>query len=303
MPVNSLYLTKRPDSVYYVLPFSQVQQALQNGNDFKIQILPEEVVRLNASRVSTAARPLIAVILGLDGGDYAIDENYVKALTQAGADLTFIHYDDVDEQLENLSPDGILLPGGCFDSPAEFYAKPELLSPDHVVSARSLAYIYAIDYANEKQLPMLGICAGFQMLAGLAGATMYVNVKNETGTQLSHKEDKLLCPHQVRLVEGSKLRRLSQNAEILNVNSVHTEGVMPWDSAAENGYMVSAYAVEKGNDNRNLVIEAIEKIGLHFVIGVQWHPEYLYTTQAEAFALFSAFVASAACNHEEKNED
>lgn len=285
MAEKVLYLeSPKDDSVYYLLSPQKVQTALTEGEPFGI--------RLPQSR-RDKSKPLVAVILGLEKGDYAIDKNYVEALLAAGADLTFIHYDDVDSQLENAQPDAFLLPGGCFDSPAEFYKEPQRLPPEHELSPRSLAYIYAIDYANENQTPVFGICAGFQMLAGMAGAKMYVSLKDELACPLPHKEPKDKIAHDVQLEPDSLLRRMA-GAETLQVNSVHGEGVIN-DSSAMEGLRIVAVSADN-------VAEAVEHSGDRFVLGVQWHPEYLYKTDKAAAALFAGFV-KAAEKYKEKKHD
>ena len=271
------------ESIYYLLDPQKVTKALEAEEEFSIR-LP------GSSR--DESKPLVAVILGLEGKDYAIDKNYVEALLLAGADLTFIHYDDVDTQLEALSPDAFLLPGGCFDSPSDFYQKPELLPNTHQISPRSLTYIYAIDYANERQVPMLGICAGFQMLAGMSGAKMYVSLKDEVCNVLPHKEPKDKIAHSVALQPNSLLHQIS-GAQELNVNSVHSEGVINDTAELEGLHIVGVSA-----DN---VVEAVEGNGSHFVVGVQWHPEYLYQKDKTAAALFAALLKAAKAYQEKKN--
>lgn len=285
MKPDLIYLRcPKNDNVYYTLPNSEVETAWNSGARFEIR-LPDE------KNPETA--PLIAVILGLDNGEYAVDKNMINALQEAGARLTFIHYEDVDAQLEQIRPDGFLLPGGCFDSPADFYRNSELLDADHEVSPRSLAYVYAIDYANENKVPMLGICAGFQMIAGMSGAKMYVNLARELPGSLKHKEDKNLIAHAVKLDPQSALSEISQKAE-LDVNSVHSEGVINDDAALE-GLKIVAWS----SDN---VAEAVEGGKERFVMGVQWHPEYLYKKDPSARAVFEALIKAAA-EYKEKNND
>ena len=161
---------------------------------------PDVELRLpNVSENSTA--PKIGLILALEKGyeGYVIDEPYVSALLSQGATLRFLTYDNIAKQISDLELDGLLLIGGNFDSPAEYYLHPENLPPTHNLSKRSMAYLEAIAYAHKHRLPLLGICAGFQMLAGYFGAKMYLDVQQELKSTIPHKTDKYLDAHLVQI--------------------------------------------------------------------------------------------------------
>lgn len=236
--------------------------------------------------------PRIGIILAMEKGyeGYVIDEPYVEALSSVGAELYFLTYDSISAQMAALKLDGLFLPGGSFDSPCEYYIRPELLPSGHQLSQRSLAYLEAIDYALAQKIPMLGVCAGFQMLVGKLGGKMLVNVEKELNSPLTHKADKRTKVHSVAVVPGSRLQQISASETIM-VNSVHSEGVAEPD--ADVSFLVSARATD-GN------VEAIETKGEPFVVGVQWHPEYLYHSDPAATELFKAFI-NAAGKYQGKN--
>lgn len=149
---------------------------------------------------------LLALESGYDG--YVIDEPYVQALAAPDIKLCFVGYKNVADTLRKLNLDGLLLIGGNFDSPADYYLFPEKLPAGHRLSERSAAYLEAIAFAAGHKLPVLGICAGFQMLAGFFGAKMYTNVTAELGGGLAHKSDKYQDAHTVRLTPGTRLFEL-----------------------------------------------------------------------------------------------
>lgn len=230
--------------------------------------------------------PTIGVILALENGydGYVIDEPYVEALLAQNVNIRFLTYDNIAQQIQNSGIDGILLIGGAFDSPAEYYLHPEDLPATHCVSKRSLAYLEAISAAKLLQLPVLGICAGFQMLAGYFGAKMYVNVVRDLNSSLSHKFEKRQDAHQVSIVENSKLAAICDNCSEIQVNSIHSEGVA--ELPADSPLIVSARSSD-GN------VEAVEVKGDWFALGVQWHPEYLWQRSVAAKNLFGALIAAA----------
>ena len=230
--------------------------------------------------------PIIGIILALENGydGYVIDEPYVNALLAQNVNIRFLIYDNIEKQIQNLGINGILLIGGAFDSPAEYYLHPEKLPDTHQVSKRSLAYLEAISVAKQNRLPVLGICAGFQMLAGYYGAKMYVNVVHDLNSLLYHKFDKRQDAHSVSVVPNTKLAAICDNKPEIMVNSIHTEGVAELCDVSP--LIVSA----RSNDGN---VEAVEIKGDWFAVGVQWHPEYLWQRSVEAKNLFRALVDAA----------
>lgn len=261
----------------FVVPATQLQAAPQAPI-----CLPEiEYQNHNIKKDAPHVGLIMALEKGYDG--YVIDEPYVQALLAQGVRLSFITYENVEAELARLSLDALLLIGGNFDSPREYYLHPENLPAEHHLSARSLAYLSAIAYAQKHHIPVLGICAGFQMLAGFFGAKMYVNVKNELHSQIAHKADKYQDAHAVKLVQGSKLAAICGNKAEIMVNSVHGEGVAEFSLPS----IAVAARAEDGN------VEAVEVKGDWFALGVQWHPEYLCRRSEDAAALFAALAEEA----------
>lgn len=230
--------------------------------------------------------PTIGVILAQEKGydGYVIDEPYVEALLAQKANIRFLTYDNITQQIQNLAIDGVLLIGGSFDSPAEYYLYPEKLPLTHSLSKRSLAYLEAISVAKQYQLPILGICAGFQMLAGYFGAKMYVNVVEDLNSSLPHKFDKRQDAHLVKITKNTKLAAICENNSEIAVNSIHTEGIAKLSN--DSPLLISAHSTD-GN------IEAVEIKGDWFALGVQWHPEYLWQRSTPAKNLFQALVNAA----------
>lgn len=96
-----------------------------------------------------------------------------------------IAYDEVTAQLNAWEPDGMMLIGGFFHSPKEWYET----MPETDVDKRSLAYLTMLQYAKAHKLPLLGICGGEQMLAGSEGAMMKMGIKGHKigGEVIAHK--------------------------------------------------------------------------------------------------------------------
>ena len=235
--------------------------------------LPE--IKVNAPKENEHVK--IAVILGQDKHpdrkekDFTIHPSYVRAIVNAGGCPVFFTYDKVQEVLENYKPQGILLIGGFFHSPREWYVDDETDDLDK----RGQAYIDALSYAKSHKLPLLGICAGMQMLGGFCGAKLKKGFK-------SHLVGGDEVAHNVKVLEKTLLAKISKTLN-LKVNSHHSE-VLVEDSLGD------CVMVAQADDG---VVEAIELKNPwnDFVLGLQWHPERDFPNSEDFRThLFDAFV-------------
>lgn len=131
------------------------------------------------------------------------------------------------------------------------------------------------DYVVSRDIPFLGICAGMQLMAHYKKPRIENNVRNNSTINHNVKSE---YAHKIRINEGSLLFRIFGKEEI-EVNSRHNYHIE--DS---NGFMVAARS-EDG------YIEAIEKLGCMFQLGVQWHPEMLDDQNSRA--LFDYFIEAS----------
>ena len=154
--------------------------------------------------------------------------------------------------------DGLLLPGGY-----KWYEFDE--------------FIY--NYALEKNMPILGICAGMQMMCRIDQNKNNVckdtTVRNDTAID-HHQRDKEYV-HNVSIIDHTILSKIIGEKEI-KVNSKHNYHV----SSTAN-LKVSAYS-EDG------LIEAVEYDDKDFVIGVQWHPETMLDYDENANKILDEFI-------------
>lgn len=186
-------------------------------------------------------------------------ENTRRALIKKGAIplLTIEEKEDLKRLVDMC--DGLLIPGGY----------------------KWFEYdIFVYKYALEKNIPILGICLGMQMMCQVDqndNSNMYENiiVKNETLLNHCKRENKYV--HNINIIENTKLSEIFKEKEI-TVNSKHN-----YHATKTTNLTVSAYS-EDG------LIEAVEYSNKDFVIGVQWHPEGMLDYDLNANKLLDEFI-------------
>jgi putative glutamine amidotransferase len=212
---------------------------------------------------------------------YAIRENYCVAVRRAGGlPILLPHEPDLAGSYLDII-DGLVVTGGGFDvDPALFGA--EARHPSIKTKDRRTAFELAVTKgALDRQMPVLGICGGQQLLNVALGGTLIQHIPEEMPDALQHRQSnpRNEPSHAVRIVAGTLLRRIA-NADSLAVNSAHHQAV----KEPGPGLLVDAVA-EDG------IIEGIEDPRRRFCLGVQWHPEF--ELSAGDRGIFRAFVAVA----------
>jgi putative glutamine amidotransferase len=238
---------------------------------------------------SLTRRPIIGVTLDSEppGGYaklpwYALRENYCDVIAAAGGlPIALPHEADLaDHYLAVI--DGLVVTGGAFDVDPGLYGAGERHGTVRLKERRTRFEWAITKGAVERDLPVLGICGGQQLLNVVLGGTLIQHIPDSVAGSLPHEQPNPRSEpgHDVAVAAGSLLHRVT-GADRLPVNSAHHQ-------AAERvgpGIVVSATAPDG-------VIEAIEDPSRRFCLGVQWHPEY--GISAGDTALVAAFVAAAA---------
>ena len=234
------------------------------------------------------ARPLIGLTLDAEqpGGYsklpwYALRQNYFAAVSQAGGlPIALPHEPELAEAyLDRI--DGLLVTGGAFDVDPALYgggAKHETVVLKEGRTAFELAILRG---ALRRDLPVLGICGGEQLLAVALGGTLIQHIPDAVPDALAHEQPNPRTEpgHEVAVVPGSLLSHIVGKPS-LAVNSAHHQAV---DRPGE-GARVNARAPDG-------VVEGLEHPGYRFCLGVQWHPEYQVDGRDQA--ILDAFVEAA----------
>ena len=215
--------------------------------------------------------------------------HYIRAVQKAGGiPITLCCLEDFDKetikrQLELV--DGLLIQGGVDVAPSLFgeEPKPEL----DITSKQTDEFILElIRQANERKIPIFGICKGIQILNVANGGTLYQDLKYAGIDSNAHRQDaKTICnyKHTIKVEKNSLLSKIIPNKEILYVNSYHHQAVKDLGK----GYKIDA----KSEDG---IIEAMHLDDEnHWVFAVQWHPEQQVRIDDVFMPLFSELIKQA----------
>ena len=211
----------------YGIPKSVINQLTAAGKIADIK-LPEDL----RSQIK-ANQPTIGFLLGedkaADGTEcYSIGNSYAQSLIAAKADIKFLDYDHTALQIKFC--DGLVLPGGRFTNPESFYIDGKILG-EHA-GKRFLAYQSAIQAAYLTKKPMLGICAGAQMIGAMLGnMKMYRNLEQEAPLSITHrpKTKNTGVFHQLKLLANTPIfdiLGLSHNEDTILINSRHSQSMV-----------------------------------------------------------------------------
>jgi putative glutamine amidotransferase len=189
---------------------------------------------------------------------------YADAVQNAGGLALILPPDDgaienPDQLLDRV--DALLLAGGSDVDPASYGAKrhPETHGTRPERDRFELALAHR---ALERDMPVLGICRGMQMLNVARGGTLEQHLPDAVGHGNHRHTPGTFGDHEVRLEPGSLAHRAA-GAETVPVKSHHHQGI----GELGEGLSVTGWSVE------DETVEAIELPDRRFALGVLWHPE------------------------------
>lgn len=194
---------------------------------------------------------------------YALRQHYSDAVTHAGGTSLLLPYQpDAIETYADLI-DGLIIPGGLFSFPKEWYIN-KTTSP-YEQSPRTENDIALLKAVIKRDKPILGICAGMQLIAGIMDCKLTGSLHSDYNTDINHWDNSPVTQtsHDIIIHKDGILESLYPSLNT-TVNSHHQEAVV---KLSDN---IRLEAVAEDN-----VIEAISLKEKRFVVGVQWHPEVL----------------------------
>jgi putative glutamine amidotransferase len=210
-----------------------------------------------------------------------IPQMYVDMLEAAGARPLLVPPSEhgVEETLDAL--DGLLLSGGADLDPDSYGAEPHPATSG-TRPARDRAELALLEAALARDLPVLAVCRGSQILNVARGGDLVQHLPEAVGHEEHREVAGVFSEHRVRIADGSRLASVLGGQQ--PVKSHHHQGF----GRVGEGLVEVAWADDG-------TVEGLEDPERRFVLGVLWHPE----AGADA-RLFEALVAEARRHREER---
>ncbi|WP_135081828.1 gamma-glutamyl-gamma-aminobutyrate hydrolase family protein [Terasakiella sp. SH-1] len=234
--------------------------------------------------------PLIGITMDSeDGGEgayskfdwYALRENYCGAVVKSGGlPVPLPHEPELAEQYLDLI-DGLLITGGAFDVDPSMYGESDVHDTVITKDKRTKFEWAMTKGAIDRDMPILGICGGQQLLHVVMGGKLIQHIPDSYPDCIAHEQPNPRdeAGHTVKIKPGTRLHEIVGVNE-MSVNSAHHQAI----ADKPEGIMINALAPDT-------VLEGMEVPFMKFCIGVQWHPEF-HICEGDK-KIFDAFIEAA----------
>lgn len=246
----------------------------------------------HATFPGTKHTPVIGITGNFGEKGCELAEGYYMSVLRAGATPVVLPpTDDVSALATMLDTvDAIIFSGGGDMNP--LYVGEEPLPQLHSINPRrDLCELLLVQMAADRQLPMLGICRGIQMIAAALGGSIWQDLGQQYTAHplIKHSQDleRSYASHTVNIAEGTLLHSIF-DCDTLAVNSFHHQAVR------DAGPQLRTCATSTDG-----VIEAVESTTYKSIIGVQWHPECFCLRGDESMMPLFRWLADEATNYRE----
>lgn len=213
---------------------------------------------------------------------YGLRTRYSHAISSRGAMPVIIpaHVEFIDKYLDMI--DGLVLSGGPI-IPSDCIKNIEEYKDAQDFAGKRIYFEYQLlQKALERDMPVLGICFGEQLINLVYGGSIKSNIPN-------HIHNVFEYTHKVDIKEDSKLYDIV-GEKTININTLHSQAV----DEIGGGLEISAIS-EDG------IVEAIEDKSKTFCVGVQWHPEAEKGKAEKSDEIFDCFLKAVEAKKNIKN--
>ena len=231
-------------------------------------------------------KPVICITPSHNTGtdDLSLRPTYVRAVSSAGGLPVVMTLEAESEDLDQLVSlcDGFLFSGGPDPHPFLFGEETQLHC-GNVSVTRDRLELALLKKAMAARKPILGICRGIQLINVALGGDIYQDISSQTSSRfpIAHQQPfaYTVPSHHAKVTKDSLLSAVIGGQQELEVNSMHHQACRQ----AAPCLTASAYAPDG-------LIEALEMPDYPYLLGVQWHPEYLWQTDKGAANIFKSFI-------------
>jgi len=208
-------------------------------------------------------------------------KDYVDAVLEAGGIPVIVPIINKESDLLQIIDqlDGIILSGGHDVNPI-YYGEEPSKHVGFTYTPRDLCELFIVKAAIEKDMPILGISRGQQIMVVAFGGKLYQDISENEKAYINHMQNANIndIGHYVNIVPGTRLHRIFDTDRLL-VNSFHHQAA----KSVPNNFIVAATSSDG-------VIEAIEHKNKP-IMAVQWHPEMMIKKHPIMLRLFEEFVS------------
>ncbi len=197
---------------------------------------------------------------------YAIRKNYLHSIEKYDS-IPFPLFQSIDN-IDNILNiiDGVIITGGNFDIHPSIYGHADKNSRIEK-KTRTLFEMELCKKSLIKDIPVMGICGGEQLINVVLGGTLIQDINSLQINKIEHEQKKPRnqTSHTIKIESKTKLMKIV-NEKTIHVNSAHHQSV---DKLGKDLIISS-----KSEDG---IIESIESLKHKWCLGFQWHPEFLIT--------------------------
>ena len=232
-------------------------------------------------------RPKIGITMRLEHETrrFYLGRDYAEAIEAAGGTPVHIALIPKEEFIGDLAAmlDGILLPGSASDVDPAYWNEDPHPRLGRVIPEKDQTDLMVLAEAERRAIPVFGICFGMQSLNVARGGSLIQDIASDVKEPVQHEQGipRDRNSHSIKISPGSIIERaLGVGSLTTKVNSHHHQAIR---NVGKN-----LRPIAWANDG---VIEGVEDTrDERFAVGVQWHPELSWSSDALSGNLFRLFI-------------
>jgi putative glutamine amidotransferase len=209
-----------------------------------------------------------------------VTNEFVDAVVEAGGVPILIPIMNKEEDLLKIMDviDGIILSGG-FDVNPIYYGEEPSRHVGFTYTPRDLCELFIVKAAIEKDMPILGISRGQQVMTVAFGGKLYQDISELGNSYINHMQRASIndIGHYVDVKPSTRLRKIFDTDRLL-VNSFHHQAA----KVVPPNFIISA-------ESSDGIVEAIEHKSKP-IMAVQWHPEIMIRKHPIMLRIFQEFI-------------